>query len=98
MCIFYYLSKKCKKIFKNLLLNLPFFIFCKIKFFENLVFLTDTVADLAYTLCAHCHINVHHIPYLPIHFGCCMILGASHVSTALKGLCHEMNIFLKAYQ
>jgi hypothetical protein len=30
-----------------------FFIFCKKKFFENLVFLTDTVADLAvrYTLC-----------------------------------------------
>jgi hypothetical protein len=31
----------------NLLLNLPFFIFCNKKFFENLVFLTDTVADLA---------------------------------------------------
>ncbi len=38
------------------------FIFCKKKFFENLVFLTDTVAGLAvrytlcgrYTLCAHC--------------------------------------------
>ena len=55
-------------MFKNLLLNLPFFIFCKKMFFENLVFLTDTVADLAvsytlcgcytlcgrYTLCAHC--------------------------------------------
>jgi hypothetical protein len=39
------------------------FIFCKKKFFKNLVFLTDTVADLAvrytlcgrYTLCAHCN-------------------------------------------
>jgi hypothetical protein len=49
-------------LFKNLLLNLPFFIFCKKKFSKNLVFLTDTVADLAvrytlygrYTLCAHC--------------------------------------------
>jgi hypothetical protein len=36
---------------------------CKKKFFENLVFLTETVADLAvrytlcgrYTLCAHCN-------------------------------------------
>jgi hypothetical protein len=53
---------KLQYFFKNLLLNLPFFIFCKKKFFENLVFLTDTVADLAvrytlcgrYTLCAHC--------------------------------------------
>jgi hypothetical protein len=61
MSIFYYLSKKCEILFKNLLLNLLFFIFCKIKFFKNLVFLTDTVADLAvcytlcrrYTLCAH---------------------------------------------
>ncbi len=54
MSIFCYLSKKCEILFKNLLLNLPFFIFCKIKFFKNLVFLT--VADLAvcYTLCAHC--------------------------------------------
>ncbi len=49
-------------MFKNLLLNLPFFIFCKKKFFGNLVFLTDSVTDLAdrytlsgrYTLCAHC--------------------------------------------
>ncbi len=56
MSIFYYLSKKCKILFKNLLLNLPFFIYGKKKFFKNLVFLTDTVADLAkrYTLCAHC--------------------------------------------
>jgi hypothetical protein len=62
MSIFYYLSKKCEILFKNLLLNLPFFIFSKKKIFENLVFLTDTVADLAvrytlcgrYTLCAHC--------------------------------------------
>jgi hypothetical protein len=56
MSIFFYLSKKCEILFKNLLLNLPYFIFCKKKFFENLIFLTDTVADLAvrYTLCAHC--------------------------------------------
>ncbi len=62
MSIFNYISKKCEILFKNLLLNLPFFIFCKKKFFENLVSLTDTVADLAvrytlcgrYTLCAHC--------------------------------------------
>jgi hypothetical protein len=66
MSIFYYLSKKCEIFFKNLLLNLPFFIFCKIKFFESLVFLNDTVADLAvryalcgrYTLCAHCRHTV----------------------------------------
>ena len=38
------------------------------KFFKNLVFLTDTVADLAvrytlcgrYTLCAHCKRDIHY--------------------------------------
>jgi hypothetical protein len=56
MSFFYFLSENCNILFKNLLLNLPFFIFCKKKFFENLVFLTETVAYLAvrYTLCAHC--------------------------------------------
>ncbi len=56
MSIFYFLSLKCLILFKNLLLNLPFFIFCKKKFFENLDVLTDTVADLVvrYTLCAQC--------------------------------------------
>jgi hypothetical protein len=62
MSFSYFLSENCNILFKNLLLNLPFLIFCKKKFFKNLVFLTDTVADLAvcctlsgrYTLCAHC--------------------------------------------
>ncbi len=45
MSILYYFIKKCQILFKNLLLNLPFFIFCKKEFFENIVFLTDTVAD-----------------------------------------------------
>jgi hypothetical protein len=42
------------------------FIFCKKKFFKNLVFLADTVADLAvrytlwgrHTLCAHCIVEI----------------------------------------
>ena len=71
MSIFYYLSKKFEILFKNLLLNLAFFIFCKKNLFENLVFWTDTVANLAvrYTLCgrytlyAHCRLAGVRIKY-----------------------------------
>ncbi len=71
MSIFYYLSKKCEILFKNLLLKIPFIIFCKKKFFENSVFLTDTVADLAvrytlcgrYTLCAHCILKIQKLRF-----------------------------------
>ncbi len=51
------------------------FIFCKKKFFENFVFLTETVSDLAmrytlcgrYTLCAHCTIPVAN-QFFPCNF------------------------------
>ncbi len=69
MCFF--AAKLKSTILFALLLNLQFFIFCNKKFFENLVFLTDTVADLAvrytlcgrYTLCAHCRLfYAHELP------------------------------------
>ncbi len=81
-------------MFKNLLLNLPFFFFCKKKFSENLVFLTDTVADLAvrytlcgrYTLCAHCIFLGGFLDF----FSLCTVFNTASSAAPQIPLCRRM--------
>jgi hypothetical protein len=96
MSILYYLSKKCEILFKNLLLNLPFFILCKKKCYENLVFFTDTVTNLAvrytlcghYTLCAHC-ISFHMLTCCQSHI---FHMTLSQAHTFQKSF-HKLKLF-----